>query len=158
MNPQIQLWLDALRSGDYKQTISTLRYEDKFCCLGVACDVYIKNAGMGKWLTRDNWDTHHKREDVSENYGADAPYPGLHRFEGDNGSHWDTQLPNEVDEWLGLHKLDQYENPFEGHINLDAELIMRNDGSIISNYHQHNFEEIADFIEDFVKEHYHDER
>ena len=43
MNPQIkQKWLNALRSGEYQQTQRYLRKEDGFCCLGVLCDLYIK--------------------------------------------------------------------------------------------------------------------
>lgn len=43
MNPQIkQKWVDALRSGDYKQTQRHLHDENGFCCLGVLCDLYIK--------------------------------------------------------------------------------------------------------------------
>jgi hypothetical protein len=43
MNPQIkQKWLNALRSGEYQQTQERLRKEDGFCCLGVLCDLYIK--------------------------------------------------------------------------------------------------------------------
>jgi len=43
MNPQIkQKWVDALRSGEYQQTQERLRKEDGFCCLGVLCDLYIK--------------------------------------------------------------------------------------------------------------------
>ncbi len=43
MNPQIkQKWVSALRSGDYQQTQERLRKEDGFCCLGVLCDLYIK--------------------------------------------------------------------------------------------------------------------
>ena len=43
MNPQIkQKWVSALRSGDYQQGQYCLRKEDKFCCLGVLCDLYIK--------------------------------------------------------------------------------------------------------------------
>jgi hypothetical protein len=41
------LWLDALRSGEYQQAQRTLqvRKEDgsAFCCLGVLCDVALKN-------------------------------------------------------------------------------------------------------------------
>lgn len=34
-------WLAALRSGEYGQTTTGLRDErDRFCCLGVACDIY----------------------------------------------------------------------------------------------------------------------
>jgi hypothetical protein len=40
VNPQIkQLWVDALRSGEYPQTIGTLRSPDGFCCLGVLCQL-----------------------------------------------------------------------------------------------------------------------
>jgi hypothetical protein len=43
MNPQIkQKWVSALRSSDYQQTKGRLRKEDKFCCLGVLCDLYGK--------------------------------------------------------------------------------------------------------------------
>jgi len=43
MNPQIkQKWVDALRSGDYKQGQNYLRTNNGFCCLGVLCDLYGK--------------------------------------------------------------------------------------------------------------------
>lgn len=34
-------WTKALRSGKYKQTFSALQDENGFCCLGVACDIFI---------------------------------------------------------------------------------------------------------------------
>ena len=40
---RIQKWVDALKSGEYKQGQSRLRnIENKYCCLGVACDIYEK--------------------------------------------------------------------------------------------------------------------
>lgn len=34
-------WVEALRSGDYKQGVHALRdYDDKYCCLGVACEIF----------------------------------------------------------------------------------------------------------------------
>lgn len=33
-----QQWLEALRSGNYKQITSKLKTEDGFCCLGVYAD------------------------------------------------------------------------------------------------------------------------
>ena len=43
MNEQVkEKWLNALRSGDYQQTRQYLHKEDGFCCLGVLCDLYIK--------------------------------------------------------------------------------------------------------------------
>lgn len=39
-------WLEALRSGKYKQGQNELRSKDNsFCCLGVLCDI----AGGGEW-------------------------------------------------------------------------------------------------------------
>jgi len=39
-------WLEALRSGKYKQGQGRLRSDDdKFCCLGVLCDI----SGEGEW-------------------------------------------------------------------------------------------------------------
>lgn len=34
-----QKWLNALRSGEYKQGRGNLRVGDEYCCLGVACEV-----------------------------------------------------------------------------------------------------------------------
>jgi len=38
---QIQKWVLALRSGEYSQTTGKLQDEQGYCCLGVACDVFI---------------------------------------------------------------------------------------------------------------------
>lgn len=49
MNPEIkQKWVDALRSGNYHQGEGSLKDNDKFCCLGVLCDLYLKENG-GEW-------------------------------------------------------------------------------------------------------------
>lgn len=41
MNQEIKVkWLEALRSGQYKQTKHRLKDEKGFCCLGVLCDIY----------------------------------------------------------------------------------------------------------------------
>lgn len=32
-------WVEALRSGKYEQGKGQLRQDNKFCCLGVACDI-----------------------------------------------------------------------------------------------------------------------
>ena len=42
-------WIEALRSGKYEQAKGILRDVDdnnKFCCLGVACEI----SGLGEWL------------------------------------------------------------------------------------------------------------
>ena len=42
-------WIEALRSGKYKQTRDFLRRGDAYCCLGVYCDI----SGMGSWIMSD---------------------------------------------------------------------------------------------------------
>lgn len=50
MNPEIKKqWVDALRSGDYKQGKNCLRFENRFCCLGVLCDIYTKTNVNKQW-------------------------------------------------------------------------------------------------------------
>lgn len=52
-----QKWLDALRSGKYKQGTGVLRDQyNRFCCLGVLCDVYDNS----RWS-----DCHYSFEGVS---------------------------------------------------------------------------------------------
>lgn len=42
----VQLWVEALESGEYKQgkgkLVKLMTSERRYCCLGVACDLYIK--------------------------------------------------------------------------------------------------------------------
>jgi hypothetical protein len=43
-------WVKALRSKKYKQAEGALREgTSHFCCLGVLCDIYRKETGVGKW-------------------------------------------------------------------------------------------------------------
>ena len=37
----IRKWVEALRSGKYKQGKISLQNANGFCCLGVACDIFI---------------------------------------------------------------------------------------------------------------------
>ena len=42
MNPNAEKWVAALESGEYTQTVGVLHDGNGFCCLGVACDLAIK--------------------------------------------------------------------------------------------------------------------
>lgn len=75
-----QLWVERLRSGDYKQARGALRENGAYCCLGVACDLYKEVVGKGEWYAQEDG-----RDDF-------VVY-------GDGG---DGTLPPEVCEWLGL--------------------------------------------------------
>ena len=119
MNPRIkQRWLDALRSGEYKQTTETLRDENGFCCLGVLCDLHAKERGM-------NWV---RQTDGYELYG-------------------ETQiLPLSVQEWAGLDNdiggLVDFEYEGDGIMYVKSESLPE-----INDTWNKNFNEIADLIE-----------
>ena len=49
-----QKWLDALRSGQYEQTRANLRNKHGFCCLGVLCDLYVKEYTDVNWVYQDS--------------------------------------------------------------------------------------------------------
>ena len=49
MNANARKWVEALRSGRYKQGRNRLRTEYGYCCLGVACEVYRRETGGGIW-------------------------------------------------------------------------------------------------------------
>ena len=54
MNRQIKdKWITALRSGEYNQDSDGgyLKTCDGYCCLGVLCDLYVKETGK-EWARR----------------------------------------------------------------------------------------------------------
>ena len=55
---QFITWLEALRSGKYKQTRDKLENRGGFCCLGVACDVLIPRELQKRnsnYYEQNNW-------------------------------------------------------------------------------------------------------
>jgi|SRR5688500_2127325 len=81
----MRLWVAALRSGEYEQGHGALHdHNDKFCCLGVACEVALK-AGVKMPVT---------------------PHGNYIRY-GQEISH----LPTVVQEWLGLPVMDPFVAP-----------------------------------------------
>jgi hypothetical protein len=83
MNPQIkQKWVSALRSGEYQQTQRYLHKEDGFCCLGVLCDLYIKENNV-EWELLD----------VSTHYEFQS---------------YEKELPLSVIDWAGVEDANPY--------------------------------------------------
>lgn len=81
LNPNARKWVRALRSGKFKQCKARLSKVGKdgprYCCLGVACEVFIKSGGS---LVK------------SEPYeDGTVQYAGAQGF-----------LPGKVCSWLGL--------------------------------------------------------
>lgn len=78
MNQEVKiLWVNALRSGNYKQTKKALADSNGYCCLGVLCDLAIQN-GLSI--------------DVKENYNL-----GTIQYDGN-----ENYLPESVQQWAEL--------------------------------------------------------
>lgn len=81
-----QLWIDALRSGRFKQTRGQLEDVNGCCCLGVACRVAIENGVTIEVRSLS--------KEISEIYDRSE---GSIMFDGHV-----LDLPKEVQLWLGL--------------------------------------------------------
>jgi hypothetical protein len=123
MNKEIKtLWIDALRSGKYKQTIGTLKSSTGHCCLGVLCELYIENTGVGTWITKSNI------------YTVD---PSSLTFKDTfNMREAITCLPTSVQRWAEVDK-----NPTVKFLGTNMLLSIIND-------QKNSFEKIADLIEE----------
>ena len=61
MKPEIKkLWVEALKSGEFKQDTGGLRTDKGYCCLGVLCELHRQSVTPtadgwkgGKWLRYD---------------------------------------------------------------------------------------------------------
>lgn len=79
MNQEVKkLWISALRSGEYEQGQKMLRNGDKFCCLGVLCDLYQKETGQGEWKS----DFGQYFQDGLENTSSTHLTPGVMSWAG----------------------------------------------------------------------------
>jgi hypothetical protein len=79
-----KLWVEALRSGEFRQGKGALHPNHKngggYCCLGVLCELHRRETGEGKW---------------QKNAWGDREYVV-------NGHSSDSDLPLPVMEWAGL--------------------------------------------------------
>ncbi len=102
-----KLLCDALRSREYKQGKGCLRRKENnlFCCLGVACDLFLKHEGMGKWV---------------ESYSTFLRCR-LYHFEIEPDYKGEAFLPELVRQWLGFCYVNgEY---------INSSLAMRNDNN-----------------------------
>ncbi|QGT54356.1 hypothetical protein b3_0112 [Synechococcus phage B3] len=97
MNSRIkEKWIAALRSGEYTQGKKQLHSkEGAFCCLGVLCDLYLKEKGLAWEDSGDEW---------YELVYDDRRYA--------------TVPPISVREWAGTNSADSNFYPRNGSINL----------------------------------------
>jgi hypothetical protein len=86
-NPErLRKWVEALRSGEYSQTKGRLRTDEGYCCLGVACDVFMKEEG-GTW----------EAAEISFNDHMVYVFGSATEM-----------LPSSVAEWFGIHHAPQF--------------------------------------------------
>lgn len=74
-----QIWIDALESGGYKQTIGCLRNDEGFCCLGVLQDLGLKH-GVTDYLKPDAY--------APDNNVVNWAFPGIAPHETDDDPNW----------------------------------------------------------------------
>lgn len=119
LNPNAELWAKALESGEYKQGRLRLRTVDnKFCCLGVACDLAIKAGVPGVSWQHDlfaNWEV------------LEQPY---------NMCRHTSYLPETVRTWLGLRT-------FSGILVIDG---LQTDLVSLNDDERKSFRRIAKFV------------
>jgi len=136
MNEQVKkMWLDALRSGEYKQGQNVLHAynsvgDERFCCLGVLCDIAVKH------------------NVVARSEEAKTNYPEIDGYNTAGFSYgWQSamvDLPVEVIKWAGLPICDgdplvvvNWDDDIEGEKNIST----LNDSGW-------SFSDIADIIEE----------
>ncbi len=128
MNERIKkLWIESLRSGLYQQGNGRLRVGDKYCCLGVLCDLYDQEHGTSSWVSGDP---------ITE----EGCY--VFRLSGDwDGYNWPWP-PEIVSNWAGI-----YADPLDRN---GIQLSLHNDGGKHGGKEitKKTFAEIAQIIEE----------
>lgn len=96
MKPEIkEMWVKALRSGEYEQGTHQLVGDNKYCCLGVLCDIARKCGIVEIREATDNMGITHLF------YGTPEEYNIPHKSNVDIGPKYEV-LPKSVMEWSGL--------------------------------------------------------
>ena len=113
-------WVEALRSGEYKQGQGRLQRDGAFCCLGVLCDLHAKETGL-KWMT------HAEAFSPVWPYSSDGALVYIGRS---------AELPDEVVSWAGVEDSNPQVGAKAAYVWNDAE--------------GKTFTEIADLIEEHL--------
>lgn len=112
------LWVEALRSGKYKQAKQHLKSNQGYCCLGVLCEVYAKTQKKKGFQNNDNFESLAFINDIHTDEKCTAG------------------LPSQVKKWAGMNdSLGRFKN------SIFPALYALNDAE------GNSFEEIADVID-----------
>ncbi len=92
-----QRWMDALRSGKYKQGRGYLHKDDSFCCLGVLCDVVateidlpVSQAADGEYRYGKEKNTSMLPPEVVAYAGLEHANPILLSYYNDHGTSFEN--------------------------------------------------------------------
>lgn len=94
MNAEIKTkWIEALKSGKYAKGVKALNYTDdngvqRYCCLGVLCDLYIQETKIGAW------------KDSTSSISSNIKRKHFYKDDYNLGSAF---LPAEVREWADMY-------------------------------------------------------
>lgn len=135
-----QLLIEALRSGKYKQCYGYLRTDDGFCCLGVACDVFIKKTKKGRWKDKHKAIDNYKFSQNSIDTATIYLIPDVKNWYGfeDGRGKFSMKQKNEINKFIK----NTYPVNFKGY-NFYSSLTHMNDNKV-------SFHVIADVIEKFL--------
>ncbi len=119
-------WVEALRSGRYKQTKKRLHKDDGYCCLGVLCEL----SGLSQWAEgeRDGYGA------MTYHYNTIDPVYGTQRKD-------ESYPPPLVKEWAGLKMVNPIVPADFVKTEYDTTLGELNDSG------EYNFDSIAAIIE-----------
>lgn len=127
-------WIEALRSGEYKQGRGTLRsYDNQYCCLGVLCDIAVKH-GIADWYSIQG-SIGPKNSNII--YIVAPPNADIGAEETETNH---AYLPSFIAEWAGLSEDD---------CDWDGSPVIGGDrATCLNDVSKLTFSEIADRIED----------
>jgi hypothetical protein len=103
LDPKIKAaWLEALRSGKYAQGTQYLHRDGHFCCLGVLCDLYVKeHPKTARWQQYDGMSHDLVLNDPRDADASSLPpltvhawARGISREEADREQDLSVRLPN----------------------------------------------------------------
>ena len=121
------LWVAALRSGEYEQTQAVLKRGDEgMCCLGVLCDIYHKTENKGEWVGGYFYDT--------------------------EGGESDTELTDSVGVWASIKENDAWVPITTRTPDIDRGFTSERTYLAALNDEGLSFSQIADVIEHFYAE------
>lgn len=119
INPRVRdLWADALEGGEFQRgvgALATLRSDDSearcYCCLGVLTELYHRDTGLGRWVSRNDSSVILEFHDTDE--------------DGQPGGRGTVYLTPAVRRWAGLNRSNPVLDP-EGDVDPeDADAVQR---------------------------------